>query len=108
MKNTLLIFAILCMSAHGFSQKPNIHDPADYPYDNPVITHMYTADAAPHVMPDGRVWMVTSVDHEDGGGYATMHKYHTFSSVDMVHWTDHGEVLHINDLTGGDEPEGED
>jgi hypothetical protein len=69
-----------------------------YPYANPVIKHMYTADASPHVMPDGRVWMVTSVDHEDGGGYATMHKYHTFSSGDMVQWTDHGEVLHINDL----------
>lgn len=80
-----------------------------YPYGNPVITHMYTADAAPHVMPDGRVWMVTSVDHEDGGGYSSMHSYHTFSSEDMVNWTDHGEVLNIWDVLGADvEPEGED
>jgi arabinoxylan arabinofuranohydrolase len=79
-----------------------------YPFNNPVITHMYTADAAPHVMPDGRVWMITSVDHEDGGGYSTMHRYHTFSSADMVNWIDHGEVLSIWDLLESDtEPEGE-
>lgn len=87
--------------------KPNVNtDP--YPLGNPVITHMYTADAAPHVMPDGRVWMVTSVDHEDGGGYSTMHKYHTFSSTDMVHWIDHGEVLNVWEVLGQDkEPEHE-
>jgi len=59
---------------------------------------MYTADAAPHVMPDGKVWMVTSTDREEGGGYSTMPAYHTFSSADMKTWKDHGEVLHINDL----------
>lgn len=69
-----------------------------YPYGNPVIKHMYTADASPHVMPDGRVWMVTSVDSEKGGGYSTMHSYHTFSSADMVNWTDHGEVLNVEDV----------
>lgn len=89
------------------AQKPNSNT-KPYPYNNPVITHMYTADAAPHVMPDGKVWMVTSVDHEDGGGYSTMHKYHTFSSSDMVNWTDHGEVLNIYDVMGADtEPKGE-
>ncbi len=76
-----------------------------YPYGNPVITHMYTADAAPKVMPDGRLWMVTSVDHEDGGGYSTMHALHAFSTSDMVNWVDHGEILGINDF---DVPEGED
>jgi hypothetical protein len=72
-----------------------------YPYGNPVIKHMYTADAAPKVMPDGKVWMVTSVDHEDGGGYQTMHCYHAFSSTDMVNWTDHGEIFNINDALQG-------
>jgi arabinoxylan arabinofuranohydrolase len=59
---------------------------------------MYTADASPHVMPDGKVWMVTSVDAENGGGYSTMSNYHTFSSSDMVNWTDHGEVLNVADI----------
>ena len=95
-KISLLLFLFLAASLRG-QDKPNVNtDP--YPYGNPVITHMYTADAAPHVMPDGRVWMVTSVDHEDGGGYAMMQRYHIFSSGDMVEWTDHGEVLHIDDL----------
>jgi len=69
-----------------------------YPLGNPVIHHMYTADAAPKVMPDGRVWMVTSVDHEDGGGYATMHAVHAFSTADMKHWVDEGELINLADL----------
>jgi hypothetical protein len=59
---------------------------------------MYTADASPHVMPDGRVWMVTSVDAEDGGGYSTMHSVHAFSTADMVTWVDHGEIIGLKDL----------
>ncbi|MCC4211261.1 family 43 glycosylhydrolase [Leeuwenhoekiella parthenopeia] len=103
--NFLLLFLF---SLSGLAQKKNSNT-TPYPYNNPVIQHMYTADAAPHVMPDGKVWMVTSVDHENGGGYSTMHKYHTFSSPDMVNWTDHGEVLNIYDVIGAnEEPEGED
>jgi arabinoxylan arabinofuranohydrolase len=109
---TLLKFKIvsicLLISMASFAQKKNSNTKI-YPYGNPVIKHMYTADASPHVMPDGRVWMVTSVDHEDGGGYSTMHCYHTFSSKDMVNWTDHGEVLNIYDVIGKtEEPKGED
>jgi arabinoxylan arabinofuranohydrolase len=80
---------------------------AQYPYKNPVVTTSYTADAAPKVMPDGKVWMITSIDHPNGGGYKTMHSIRAYSSEDMVNWTDHGEILHVNDLekplnTGGD------
>ena len=105
----VLIAGLAALHAQDYERplKTNVNE-TPYPYNNPVITHMYTADAAPHVMPDGRVWMVTSVDLMEGGGYSTMHSYHTFSSADMVNWTDHGEVLHINDLIGGEEPESED
>ncbi len=89
------------------AQKTNSNK-APYPYGNPVIKHRYTADAAPRVMPDGRVWMVTSVDNEDGGGYSTMHTYHSFSSADLVNWVDHGEILNIKDVRGENDPEGED
>ena len=103
-----ICIAIAIMFLPLRAQKENVNT-KPYPYGNPVIRHMYTADAAPHVMPDGRVWMVTSVDHEDGGGYSTMHKYHTFSSADMVNWTDHGEVLNVADMFDSEgEPEGED
>jgi hypothetical protein len=77
---------------------------APYPLGNPIIRHMYTADAAPHVMPDGQVWMVTSVDSESGGGYETMHEYHAFSSPDMAHWTDHGQILSVDDVRPADAP----
>jgi hypothetical protein len=86
-----------CFLMISSAQKKNINS-KPYPYGNPVIKHMYTADAAPHVMPDGRMWMVTSVDSEDGGGYPTMHRYHTFSSADMKTWKDHGEVFNIEDV----------
>ena len=97
----IILFAIFCLLAMPcFAQnkgKKNSNT-QPYPYGNPIIHHMYTADAAPHVMPDGRVWMVTSVDSENGGGYSTMHEYHTFSSADMVTWTDHGTVFNIKDV----------
>lgn len=105
MKKQFLLMSVFCMLATaGMSQvKKNVNtDP--YPYANPVIRHMYTADAAPHVMPDGRVWMITSVDHENGGGYSTMHCYHAFSSSDMVNWTDHGEIFHVDDIRPKDAP----
>lgn len=108
-KEAITLTGLLSLSVVSlFGQKEN-NNTKPYPLGNPVITHMYTADAAPHVMPDGRVWMVTSVDHEEGGGYATMHKYHTFSSADLVNWTDHGEILNVWDVLGSDqEPENED
>jgi arabinoxylan arabinofuranohydrolase len=107
--STFLLFVALVASAQTVPARRGNVNTKPYPYNNPVIRHMYTADAAPRVYPDGRVWMVTSVDHEEGGGYSTMHKYHTFSSADMVNWTDHGEVLNVWDVLGSDtEPEGED
>jgi len=79
-KNLFLLFLFAITQNFCFAQKKNSNT-APYPYGNPVIKHMYTADASPHVMPDGKVWMVTSVDSENGGGYSTMHNYHTFSSA---------------------------
>ena len=93
----LLLPSVWLMAQHPRPHKDNVND-KPYPFQNPVIRHMYTADAAPKVMPDGKVWMVTSVDSDAGGGYETMHCYHTFSSADMVTWTDHGEVLNISDF----------
>ncbi len=91
----LLFSASLLQAAPAKNKNPNTEP---YPLGNPVIRHLYSADAAPKVMPDGRVWMVTSIDHEDGGGYSTMHAIRAFSSADMVNWTDHGEILSLADL----------
>ena len=110
---SILVICFALISTLFFAQskqsgKQNVNNHA-YPYGNPIIRHMYTADAAPHVMPDGKVWIVTSVDSDLGGGYGTMHCYHSFSSPDMVHWTDHGEIFNLNDaLQGKPEPQGQD
>jgi arabinoxylan arabinofuranohydrolase len=104
MKHILIICILLGFAVATVAQKKNVNT-KPYPYGNPVIHHMYTADAAPKVMPDGRLWMVTSIDHEDGGGYSTMHAINAYSTSDMVNWTDHGEILGIDDF---DVPEGED
>ncbi|ANY19335.1 Xylosidase/arabinosidase [Tsuneonella dongtanensis] len=99
--------AAMLMGATTASAQPQQADKANvnrepYPLGNPVVTHMYTADAAPHVMPDGKVWMVTSVDSEAGGGYSTMAAYHAFSSSDMRHWTDNGAVLTVDQVRPAD------
>jgi hypothetical protein len=103
-----LFFALLVLTPSATAQsvgtrKVNLN-PAPYPLGNPVIRHMYTADAAPHVLPDGRVWMITSVDSDEGGGYETMHRYHAFSSLDLVNWTDHGTILHVDQVRPADAP----
>ena len=97
MLNKIILYFLVFLSLQLSAQKKNSNT-KPYPYGNPVITHMYTADASPHVMPDGRMWMVTSVDSEEGGGYPTMHRYHTFSTSDMKTWKDHGEIFNIEDV----------
>lgn len=103
MKKTALAVALtaVTLSAPALAKK-NVND-KPYPYGNPVVTNMYTADAAPKVMPDGRVWMVTSVDHENKRGYHNMESLHVFSTADMKNWVDHGTILHTKDM-----PQGED
>lgn len=100
MKTVGFLF-LLILSTIALSQEL---ENSSYPYNNPVVTTDYTADAAPKVMPDGRVWMVTSIDLATGGGYSNMHSYRAYSSADMVNWIDHGEILHLEDLN---EPVGE-
>lgn len=98
----ILVVLFLCLPTMVPAQGLKNDTSEPYPYQNPVIRHMYTADAAPHVMPDGRVWMVISVDSMNGGGYSTMHSYHLFSSADMKDWHDHGQVLHVDQIVPQD------
>lgn len=97
MRKIKFILAAVFLSTSIFAQKPN-KNTKPYPFGNPVVSHMYTADASPHVLPDGRLWMVTSVDSDEGGGYPTMHSYHSFSTDEMGKWKDHGEIFNIADI----------
>lgn len=59
--------------------------------DNPLVSHVYTADPAARVI-DGRVYVITTHDQDDQSDYSQLVDYHMFSSDDMVNWQDHGII----------------
>ena len=62
---------------------------------NPLLPeNCFVPDAEARVMPDGRLYIYGSWDrsgaaHDD---YCS-HELHCFSTDDMEHWTDHGEIF---------------
>lgn len=72
---------------------------------NPFITHMFTADPSGHVWQDGRLYVYASHDIDPPRGCDLMDQYHVFSSADLIHWTDHGEILRASQVPWG-RPEG--
>ncbi|NME70628.1 family 43 glycosylhydrolase [Flammeovirga aprica] len=74
--------------------------------ENPIITHMYTADPSARVWDDGRLYVYPSTDVDPPRGCDLMDGYHVFSTNDMVNWTDHGEILHSRDVKWGREEGG--
>lgn len=65
--------------------------------DNPIVQTNFTSDPAPFVY-DGTMYLVTTHDENAAGqpctavaGY-TLCRWYTYSSKDMVNWTDHGVV----------------
>jgi len=60
-----------------------------------------TADPSAHVWNDGKVYLYTSHDEECQEDFH-MKDWHTFSSGDLVHWTDHGPSMSVDDLTWAD------
>ncbi|PCL91588.1 family 43 glycosylhydrolase [Paenibacillus lautus] len=72
---------------------------------NPVITSIYTADPSAHVWNDGKIYVYASHDVDPPRGCDLMDRYHVFSSEDMVHWQDEGEILNSDEVSWG-RPEG--
>ncbi|MCL2089368.1 MAG: family 43 glycosylhydrolase [Oscillospiraceae bacterium] len=72
---------------------------------NPIITTIFTADPSAHVWEDGRIYIYPSHDLEPARGCDYMDRYHVYSSEDMVHWRDEGEILssqaYSNDVPWG-------
>jgi hypothetical protein len=64
---------------------------------NPVITHMYTADPSARVFND-TLYLYPSHDRDDARWW-DMVDYHVFSTTDLVNFTDHGQTLHIDEIT---------
>jgi len=69
--------------------------------NNPIITSMYTADPSAHVWADGRLYIYCSHDVAPPRGCDLMDRYHVFSTDDMVHWKDHGEILNSSQVPWG-------
>ncbi|MFY0626795.1 MAG: family 43 glycosylhydrolase [Reichenbachiella sp.] len=74
--------------------------------ENPIVTHMFTADPTARVWDDGRLYVYPSTDVDPPRGCDLMDGYHVFSTDDMVNWTDHGEILHSRDVEWGREEGG--
>lgn len=72
---------------------------------NPFITSIYTADPSAHVWSDGRLYVYPSRDIDPPRGCDLMDRYHIFSTADMVHWRDEGEILNASEVSWG-RPEG--
>ena len=68
---------------------------------NPFITSIYTADPSAHVWDDGRLYVYPSRDIDPARGCDNMDRYHAFSTDDMVHWRDEGEILRASQLSWG-------
>ncbi|MBN2008246.1 family 43 glycosylhydrolase [candidate division KSB1 bacterium] len=67
---------------------------------NPLISHIYAADPSAHIWPENpnTLWLYTSHDVPGTNHHATMFDYHVFSTKDLIHWTDHGRVLSVDDV----------
>jgi hypothetical protein len=73
--------------------------------DNPFITSIYTADPSAHVWADGRLYVYPSRDIDPPRGCDLMDYYHVFSTADLMHWRDEGEILNASEVDWG-RPEG--
>ena len=74
-------------------------------YARPIITSIYTADPAATAAPDGRLYVYPSRDMDPARGCDRMDCYHVYSTDDMVHFRDEGEILSSSDVAWG-RPEG--
>jgi hypothetical protein len=68
---------------------------------NPFITHIFSADPSAHVWPGdtSTLWIYASHDTPGTNHHATMHGYRVFSTNDLVNWTDHGQVLSVDNVS---------
>jgi len=72
----------------------------DTAHKNPFVTSIYAADPSAHVWADGRLYVYPSHDIDPPKGCNLMDQYHVYSTDDMVHWTDHGEILRASQVPG--------
>jgi len=64
---------------------------------NPIITHLYTADPSARVFND-TLYLYPSHDR-DSAIWWDMIDWHVFSTTDMKNWTDHGVALSLSEIS---------
>jgi beta-xylosidase len=90
MNHFLTTIGLLLLSAFCFAQNPlNLG------------SDILTADPSAHVWKDGRIYIYTSHDIACQKDF-WMKDWHVFSSDDLIHWTDHGACLSVDDLSWAD------
>ncbi len=87
MKQSFLTLTLLAIGILGFSQEP-------------IITHMYTADPSARVFND-TLYVYPSHD-EDNAQWFDMKDWHVFSTTDMKNWTDHGKAFSLDNISWAD------
>ncbi|MDR3217387.1 MAG: glycoside hydrolase N-terminal domain-containing protein [Dysgonamonadaceae bacterium] len=91
---------------HSFPNPVTIVDFIENAYskntqNNPFVRDLYTADPSAHVWADGRLYVYPSHDVDPPRGCDLMDRYHVYSTDDMEHWTDHGEILNSGQVPWG-------
>ena len=100
-EGALLLARKVAWYLKAYPEKPAEFMTIDGMADNPFITELYTADPSAHVWEDGRLYVYASHDIDPPRGCDLMDQYHVFSTDDMIHWTDHGEILRASDVPWG-------
>lgn len=90
MKKTLILLLLTLFTTVCFTQNP-----LDFG------SKIRTADPSGHVWKDGKIYLYTSHDEECQEDF-WMKDWHVFSSEDLIHWTDHGACLSVDDLDWAD------
>lgn len=93
--NKINLTTVLCLFTFG-SSLTIAQNPLDFG------SNIKTADPSGHVWADGKMYLYTSHDEECQKDFH-MKDWHTFSSSDLVNWTDHGPSLSVDDLTWADD-----
>lgn len=91
-KGLLVILILLCIG----SLNSNL-----FAQGNPIIRNIYSADPSAHVWKDGRLYLYPSHDVAPPRGCDLMDKYHVYSTDDMVHWRDEGQILQSSEVPWG-------
>ena len=101
LKRLTMLAAVLLVSCSGNQEKKNTFQSQG----NPLFRDAYTADPAPMVAKDGRLYVFCGHDEQfdDRPGYEGMYGYNItewlcYSTADMQNWTSHGAVLQPKDF----------